>query len=72
MSKYGLLNSYRLYKSDGSKFCLVIPTEAYFSVLGYGPYYKKFDGVYKWSEFEVFKKEHDVYTSEELSKQKYE
>ncbi|MGV3043511.1 hypothetical protein [Staphylococcus rostri] len=66
MSKFGFLNSYRLFKPDGNKFCLIIPTEKYFRVLGYGQYYKKFDGYYKWSDFEKFKQDHNLRTADEI------
>lgn len=69
MSRFGLLNSYRLYKPDGSVFCLIVPGEkdfGIFSLLGCGEHCARIDGAYKWSDFERFKQEHNLRTADEI------
>ena len=64
-SKYGFLHSYRLYNCLNDMVCLVIPSEDYVRVLGYGPYFKKFDGTYTMKEFDGFKRKHNLSTRDE-------
>ncbi|AVQ34399.1 hypothetical protein C7J88_09575 [Staphylococcus muscae] len=67
-SNYGLLARYRLYDKEGYPALLVIPAKEHVRVLGYGPYYKQYDGVYSEKKLKHIKHKSNLYTVEELER----
>lgn len=65
-SNYGLLARYRLYDREGHPALLVIPGKELVNVIGYGLYYKRYDGIYSEKKFKHIKHKSELYTAEEL------
>lgn len=65
-SNYGLLARYRLYDRQGRLALLVIPAKEHVHVLGYGSYYKQYNGIYSEKKFKHIKHKRELYTAEEL------
>ncbi|UXR73314.1 hypothetical protein MUA48_08000 [Staphylococcus sp. IVB6238] len=65
-SNYSSVSSYRLYDREGHPALLVIPGKELVNVIGYGPYYKQYDGIYSEKKFKHIKHKSELYTAEEL------